>query len=116
MGFYNSMNENEPIKVLYVTHYGNLYGANRSMLDMILELRSKYNIIPCVLLNKHGDLEKELQNNNIDYIYGKYYGCVVPDDGKIRVQIKRIVKRTMRFFSYAAIISLNYSWNDSINC
>ncbi|MCM1063458.1 MAG: glycosyltransferase family 4 protein [Eubacterium sp.] len=95
---------NVPLKVLYVTHYGDLYGANRSMLDMILELRSKYHIIPCVLLNRHGDLEKELQRNGIEYIYGRYYACAVPDNGKILVYIKRMIKRVIRIGSYAAII------------
>lgn len=103
MDFHGSLNEKDSLKVLYVTHYGSLYGANRSMMDMILELRNKYNIIPYVLLNEHGDLEKELQKNSIKYIYRKYFGCAVYDDGKIKTQFKRVVKKIVRFFSYAII-------------
>ncbi|MBD5504855.1 MAG: glycosyltransferase family 4 protein [Lachnospiraceae bacterium] len=94
----------KPLKVLYVTHYGTLYGANRSMLDMILTLREKYHIVPCVLLNKHGDLEKELEKNGIDYIYGKYYSCTVSKNGKIKFLIKLMIKKVIRPFSYFMVI------------
>ncbi len=104
MNFHGPINGKDSLKVLYVTHYGGLYGANRSMLDMILELRNKYNIIPYVLLNEHGDLEKELQKNNINYMYRKYFVCAVYDAGKIKTQFKRVIKRIVRFFLYAIIV------------
>lgn len=94
----------KPLKVLYVTHNSTLYGANRSMLDMILILREKYHILPCVLLNKHGDLEKELEKNGIDYVYGRYYNCVVSKNKKIQFLIKLMIKKLIRPFSYFMVM------------
>lgn len=59
------------LSVLYITHYTSLYGANRSLLQLILELREK-DLIPTVLLppavNNKSELKAELQKNGIDYI------------------------------------------------
>lgn len=43
------MQKSKEIRVLYVTHYRELYGANNSLLQMILELRTK-GITPLVLM------------------------------------------------------------------
>lgn len=43
------MPERNEINVLFVTHYRELYGANNSLLQLILELKEK-GIIPTVLL------------------------------------------------------------------
>ncbi len=52
------MDVSKGIKVLYVTHYRELYGANNSMLQMILELQEK-GIQPTVLLPDY-----EIKPNN----------------------------------------------------
>lgn len=61
------------IKVLFVTHYKELYGANRSLLQMILELREK-GVDPTVMLPSYGNaspgnnLAAELEKMEIPYI------------------------------------------------
>lgn len=87
------------MRVLYVTHYADMYGANLSMLDLILELKSNYNVTPIVLVNKHGKLINELKKNNIPYITKKYYTCSINiESGNIK--FRRIVKRFIRLFTY----------------
>ncbi len=60
------------IRVLYVTHYTALYGANRSMLQLMLELREK-GVEPTVMLPYDIDesgrsLVDELNEHSISYI------------------------------------------------
>ena len=59
------------IKVLFVTHYRELYGANRSLLQLMLELRQN-GILPTVLLpfgdtSTKDDLTAELDRHGISY-------------------------------------------------
>ena len=63
------------IRVLFVTHYRELYGANNSLLQMILELRDK-GIIPTVLLPTYeiqpgNDLGLELDRHGISHVEAK---------------------------------------------
>ncbi|MBK8338985.1 MAG: glycosyltransferase family 4 protein [Flavobacteriales bacterium] len=44
------------LRVAYITHYPELYGANRSMLDLLLELRQRGEVEPTVLLPRPGAL------------------------------------------------------------
>lgn len=52
------MPDKKEIKVLFVTHYRELYGANNSMLQLILELRDK-GVLPMVLMPDY-----EIQEGN----------------------------------------------------
>jgi glycosyltransferase involved in cell wall biosynthesis len=54
-----------PIRVAYITHYPELYGANRSLLDLMLELRDRGAVLPHVLLPREGDLVGALQHEGI---------------------------------------------------
>ncbi len=46
------MNDDKKIKVLFVTHYTQMGGANHSMVQLIKELRDNYNVDPLVLAPK----------------------------------------------------------------
>lgn len=51
-------------------------GANHSMLQLILELREKYNINPIVLINKDGtniELQERCEKHNIQYILSRFF-------------------------------------------
>lgn len=66
------MAETKGIKVLFVTNYRELYGANNSMLQLMLELREK-GVSPTVLLpvgdiNPGNDLTERLDSENIPYV------------------------------------------------
>lgn len=56
-----------PIRVAYLTHYPELYGANRSLLDLMLELRDRGAVVPHVLLPREGDLVQALQREGIPH-------------------------------------------------
>lgn len=44
------------LRVAYITHYPELYGANRSMLDLLLELRDRGAVEPFVVMPRSGPL------------------------------------------------------------
>ena len=54
------------LRVAFITHYSNLYGANRSLLNLIDGL-GKYDIQPYIICPAKGDIIKEIEKRNIEY-------------------------------------------------
>lgn len=59
------------MKILFITHYSDLYGANRSMLNLIDGLKNQVEAI--VLSPKDGLLIEELKKRNISYFIQEFY-------------------------------------------
>jgi glycosyltransferase involved in cell wall biosynthesis len=55
------------MKVAYLTHYADLYGANRCMLDLMLQAREAHGVEPHVLLAADGPLTAELDRHGIPH-------------------------------------------------
>lgn len=55
------------MRIAYLTHYAELYGANRSLLDLMLELRSRGEVEPFVLLPREGPITERLQAEKIPF-------------------------------------------------
>lgn len=53
------------LKVLFITHYANFYGANISMLNLIIDLINRHNCEVIVLYNGEGNLHNELMKQGI---------------------------------------------------
>lgn len=64
------MKNKEKMNVLFITHYSGLYGANKSMLNLINGLSNKIN--PIVILLCDGDLVTELIKLEVPYYIIKY--------------------------------------------
>jgi len=58
------------MRILFVTHYSELYGANLSMLDLIDHLRSIHTVF--VLMPRRGSLEDELLFRDVRYFIVPY--------------------------------------------
>jgi len=77
------------MKLLIVSNDSTTYGSNRSMLNLIDELKRK-NIEIKVLIPNKGDIEEELQKRKIEYKVEKYYSWIT---GKgCKKQIKQLIK------------------------
>lgn len=59
------------MKVLFITNFYKLYGANRSMLS-IMRFFKEQGVEVCLLLNKKGDLSKELEKEGLKYIIAPF--------------------------------------------
>ena len=55
------------VRITYVTHYPELYGANRSLLDLMRELRERGEVQPHVLLPRDGALAEVLAQEKIPF-------------------------------------------------
>lgn len=53
------------MRVLHITHYGELYGANRSLLDLVLRAREAHGVEAFVLLGRDGALRERLEQAGI---------------------------------------------------
>ncbi len=56
-----------PLRVAYITHYTELYGANRSLLDLMHALRGHHGVVPQVIVPRPGDLTVELDRSGIPW-------------------------------------------------
>jgi glycosyltransferase involved in cell wall biosynthesis len=63
------------MKILFVSHYSELYGANRSLLALIDSLIELYSIKCAMLLPKKGELAKELDKRGIEYLITPFTYC-----------------------------------------
>lgn len=62
--------------ILFVTHYAGFYGANKSLLTLMLLLRKKHGVRPIVLLPSEGPMCAQLEKENIPYKVSHYYWWV----------------------------------------
>ncbi|MCB0807683.1 MAG: glycosyltransferase [Flavobacteriales bacterium] len=53
------------MRVAHLTHYAELYGANRSLLDLVLELRQRSEVEPHVLMPREGPLSERLRKEGV---------------------------------------------------
>jgi len=60
--------------ICFVTHYGDLYGANKSMLDLCDGLLEKGNVKIYIIGPKEGDIIAECEKRQIEYVKNK---CVL---------------------------------------
>lgn len=60
------------MRVLFITHYVGYYGANKALLQLIIDLKEK-NIIPIVLVPFDGQFCKVLESNNIEYVIKNFH-------------------------------------------
>lgn len=78
------------MKVLFITHYGSMYGANRSLLRLIHELR-EYGIEPIVICPTNGEFEKHLKSMEIKHYIFPYYSWVSKKGSIARYFIKSLL-------------------------
>lgn len=87
------------MKVLFITHYADFYGANRSLLALMLHLRETYKIIPTVLINRRGDFQTQLVKHNIPYVEAMYYMCKI-ERNQIRKKIHVLLRKLITPFLF----------------
>jgi glycosyltransferase involved in cell wall biosynthesis len=87
--------------VLFVTHYSGMYGANKSMLALIIILRDKFNVDPIVLLRQEGPICEELDKYKIKYQIKHFYWWVNNNNGlfQLLLNIRKQLINLYRLFN-----------------
>ena len=84
------------MKILFVANDTSLFGSNKSMLNLIEELK-KYDHDINVIIPKKGEIEQELLNMQINYKIFRYYSWICPMNE--HNFFKHFVKTLITFFS-----------------
>lgn len=91
--------------ILFVTHYAGLYGANKSLLTLILLLREKYNVQPKVLLPTNGPMCAQLKDAGIPYKISHYYWWVNDNKGCFQCLLNKR-KQVINYFRIPKLFRL----------
>lgn len=67
--------------IVFVTHYSGYYGANKSLLTVMCQLRERFGIKPLVLLPSIGPVCSALEEIGIPYVIRHYYWWVNDNHG-----------------------------------
>lgn len=87
------------IRVLFITHYQELYGANISMINLIVDLKERYNIIPLVISPSSGDFNKILKKEKINHQTIPFKRWIVPEqDNTWLYKFKYLIANTVALF------------------
>lgn len=65
------------MKILFVTHYGGYYGANKSLLYLANDLKTRYGVEPVIICMGEGMLNEEAKKLGVSVISYKYYGWLL---------------------------------------
>lgn len=84
------------MKVLYITNYGTMYGANRSLYNMICLLKNEYDIEPYVLASGGGPIVDLCENEGIQCFCEDFRISAVNENIKHK-NLKKITRRIMRY-------------------
>lgn len=110
------------MNILFFTHYAKLYGANRSLLDIIQGLKSQ-DVNVLVILPKNGDLTRALALLKVDYQVMNFYTLFYSSTWQIpktlikyflqKISISRISSRVKKFnpdlvYSNSSVIDIGY--------
>ena len=96
------MEKQKEIVVLYVTHYADMYGANISLLNLIVDLRDRYNVCPIVVGPKLGEFSEKLKEEEISY-YVVHYLKWMYDGHKHTKGYLMLIRALRRFYNLKAV-------------
>lgn len=87
----NATSYAQKLRVLYVTHYSGLYGANLSLYYMMLDARQRHNIQPAVFVpSNSGEFIELCSKQGIEVFHSRFYQWVYSEG--IKNKFKAVVK------------------------
>lgn len=92
------------MNILYITHCSTLYGANKSMFELILNMKKNYNINPIVITPNKGELNKKLDEIGIENYVVKFVWWVdFKNSSKIKNKAKKLRYKIYNYSSTSKI-------------
>ncbi len=91
------------MRVLYICHWENLTGgAALACWNMVLDMKARYKIEPCILVKGEGTVAEECRRNNIEVVVMPHYWWYCGENFKDKIKSK--VKNIFNKFYYARIL------------
>jgi glycosyltransferase involved in cell wall biosynthesis len=94
------------VKILYFTNYSELYGANKSLVELIKKLKLNFNVEPIVISPKRGNLNVELDKLGVENYTIYFFPWTSSLNSKIKYNIKRIGRKAYNNISISKILSI----------
>lgn len=85
------------MKVLFITHYDNPYGANNALLYLVKEIKKSKEHVPIVVIPSEGEFTRILESEGIDYIVNSITQWQAPYKEPISFALKKR-KRVKLFY------------------
>ena len=107
-------------KIIFISHYSELYGANRSLLSLIKCIKKENKYVPLVLLPENGTIEEELNKEGIKYYVYKYWPWVDKSFKPITImkklsrnlvtcyKLKNIVSESCLIYSNSSVVFIGF--------
>jgi len=105
------------MKVLFLTHYAGMYGANKSLLQLLIELRDNHRVIPCVVVAERGEFCERLSCEGITHMYLPFYTWQHPEhkeNNKFVYYFKSCVQRMINAAAIIALLVILRVWKISL--
>lgn len=81
------------MKVLYISNSDDKYGSSKSLLDMVVKLKSNYNVSPIILTPIYNDINRKCEELHIENYYLRYYSFMYANSRKLTLNtIKGLLK------------------------
>ena len=100
------------MRILFISNYSDLYGANRSMLTVIEYLKNKGNQVK-LILPKDGGIIKELKEKQIDYTVVKMFTQLYYYKPQLKYLALPLLD-TLTFLKLGKLISLAKDFNPDL--
>jgi len=103
------------LKVFFITHYTSLYGANKSLLELVSTLKESYNVIPMVLTPEYGSINEELKKMGIAQISVRFYPWVsIRTESLLKRKLKSVRKRLVNSWALKKIMNTIHDFSPDI--
>lgn len=90
------------MKILYITNYDSMYGANQSLFNMMKLLKNMYNVEPYLLVPGGGMISGLCEKENIE-CFRYDFRISYLDENTPYLEFRRFTRRVMRIVDYVKI-------------
>ena len=95
------------MKVLFITHYSGFYGANKSLLQLVIELRDRFKVEPLIILPETGLFTEELIRYKIPFKVFRYYNWL-NKKSFIKGKVKKFFNTFLFYKVFKSLKNQNY--------
>lgn len=93
------------MRILYITNYGSMGGANLCLCEMVLYMRQYYNAEPYILVPAGGTIEGKLKPYGIKFLFHNFRISAVDENIKYK-PFRKLTRKIMRYKEFYAVLDM----------